>query len=102
MLPNKEPYEVPYEELHEEPHEEPLEDNIGVPDDMYVEFLERTLVFGFGNDVVVRIVSEDRNTLVDVRSSSRWGRHDFGYNAKLIESFLQELDTALLGVAGEG
>jgi len=81
---------------------ETLEDNITAPDDMYVEFLHRTLIFGFGNDVVVRIVSEDQNTLVDLRSSSRWGLHDFGYNAKLIESFLNELDTALLGVAGEG
>ncbi|MEM9278550.1 MAG: DUF1499 domain-containing protein [Pseudomonadota bacterium] len=82
--------------------EEVLEDNLAVPDDMYVEFVERTLVFGFENDVVVRIVSEDQNTLVDVRASSRWGRHDFGYNAKLIERFLVQLDTALLGIAGEG
>lgn len=82
--------------------EETLEDNVASPDDMYVEFLERTLVFGFGNDVIVRIVSEDQNTLVDLRSSARWGRHDFGYNAKLIERFLQELDAALLGIAGEG
>ncbi len=82
--------------------EDSLEDNVAAPEDMFVEFLERTLVFGFGNDVIVRIVSEDQNTLVDLRSSSRWGRHDFGYNAKLIDGFLQELDTALLGVAGEG
>ena len=73
-----------------------LEDDNAAPlEDMYVEFLERTLIFGFGNDVVVRIVSEDQTTLVDVRSSSRWGRHDFGYNAKLIDGFLQQLDTAL-------
>ncbi|MGI9352651.1 MAG: DUF1499 domain-containing protein [Rhizobiaceae bacterium] len=82
--------------------EEALEDNESVQQDMYIEFLERTLVFGFENDVVVRIVSEDQNTLVDVRASSRWGRHDFGYNAKLIESFLMQLDAALLGIAGEG
>ncbi|MEM9329876.1 MAG: DUF1499 domain-containing protein [Pseudomonadota bacterium] len=90
------------EETESNQAEEALEDNIAAPDDMYVEFLERTLVFGFENDVVVRIVSEDQNTLVDVRASSRWGRHDFGYNAKLIESFLTQLDTALLGIAGEG
>ena len=82
--------------------DEPLEDNIETPDDIYIEVLERTLIFGFENDIVIRIVSEDRNTLVDVRSSARWGKHDFGYNAKLIEGFLQQLDTALLGIAGEG
>ena len=82
--------------------DEPLEDNIETPDDIYIEVLERTLIFGFENDIVIRIVSEDRNTLVDVRSSARWGKHDFGYNAKLIEGFLQQLDAALLGIAGEG
>ncbi len=78
------------------------EENIEVPDDIFIEFLERTPVFAFENDVVVRIISEDQNTLVDVRASSRWGRHDFGYNARLIERFLAQLDTNLLGIAGEG
>ncbi|MEL7429505.1 MAG: DUF1499 domain-containing protein [Pseudomonadota bacterium] len=78
------------------------QESIEMPDDIYVEFLERTPVLGFENDVIVRIISEDENTLVDVRASSRWGRHDFGYNAKLIERFLKQLDTALLGIAGEG
>lgn len=82
--------------------EETLADNEATPEDIHVEFLERTFVFGFENDVVVRIVSEEQNTLVDVRASSRWGRHDFGYNAKLIEGFLVRLDMALLGIAGEG
>jgi len=79
-----------------------LEDNVETPDDIFIEVLERTFIFGFENDMVIRIVSEDRNTLVDARSSARWGRHDFGYNAKLIEGFLQQLDAALLGIAGEG
>lgn len=79
-----------------------LEENGENPDDIFVQVLERTLIFGFENDIVFRIVSEDRNTLVDARSSARWGKHDFGYNAKLIEGFLQQLDAALLGIAGEG
>ena len=96
------PVETAAEGSEDNQAEEALEDNENVPQDMYIEFLERTLVFGFENDVVVRIVSEDQNTLVDVRASSRWGRHDFGYNAKLIENFLIQLDAALLGIAGEG
>lgn len=79
-----------------------VDENIQTPDDIYIEALERSAIFGFENDVVIRIVSEDQNTLVDVRSSARWGQHDFGYNAKLIEKFLGQLDTALLGIAGEG
>ena len=79
-----------------------LADNEPETSDIYIEFVERTLVFGFENDVVVRIISEDQNTLVDLRASSRWGRHDFGYNAGLINKFLEMLDTALLGIAGEG
>lgn len=82
--------------------DEQLTDNVETPDDIYIEAMDRTLIFGFENDVVIRIISEDRNTLVDVRSSARWGKHDFGYNAKLIESFLQQLDSSLLGIAGEG
>ena len=90
------------DESSQQPSEQSLEDNATAPDDIYIEFVEHTLVFGFESDVVIRIISESENTLVDVRSSSRWGKHDFGYNAKLIESFLNELDTSLLGIAGEG
>lgn len=79
-----------------------VEENTQPPEDITIEAIESTLIFGYENDLVIRIVSEEQNTLVDVRSSSRWGKHDFGYNAKLIESFLTQLDTALLGIAGEG
>ncbi len=79
-----------------------LEGTVDAPDDIYVETLIYSMVFAFENDMVIRIVSEDENTLVDVRSSSRWGAHDFGYNANLIDKFMMQLDTALLGIAGEG
>lgn len=82
--------------------EQVLEDNVAEPDDIFIEFLERTPVFGFENDIIVRIASDEESTLVDMRVSSRWGRHDFGYNARFIERFLSELDTSLLGIAGEG
>jgi len=79
-----------------------LESDAEASEDIYVEALIYTPFFAFENDVVIRIVSEDVNTLVDMRSSSRWGAHDFGYNADTIASFLTQLDTALLGIAGEG
>ena len=82
--------------------EEALEDNAPPPEDIEVEFVQRTLLFGFANDAVIRIGSEDQNTVVDMRVSSRWGEHDFGHNARLIEEFFSQLDEALLGIAGEG
>jgi hypothetical protein len=100
--PRSETDAVVDEDTRQQGSELTLDDNPQAPDDIYIEFVDRTPVFAFENDVVVRIVSEDENTLVDVRSSSRWGKHDFGYNARLIEKFLTELDTALLGIAGEG
>ncbi len=77
-------------------------DSIERPENIFLEFIQRTPVFGFENDVVVRIVTEEQSTLVDVRSASRWGRHDFGANAQAIQTFLNLLDEQLLGIAGEG
>ena len=73
-----------------------------VIEDIVIEVSVSSLIVGFKNDAVIRIVSEDVNTLVDVRSSSRWGSHDFGYNSRIINGFLSQLDLALLGIAGEG
>ncbi len=73
-----------------------------LPDNIVIEAVASTPVFGFRNDVVIQIVSEAEATLVDMRSSSRYGAHDFGYNAKIIEKFLSDLDASLIGIAGEG
>jgi len=102
IVPTVEP-ETSDEELADNTtSEEIVEEGLQVPQDISVEALVKTFIFGFENDVVIRISSEDQNTLVDMRASSRWGQHDFGYNAKLIKAFLEQLDTALLGIAGEG
>lgn len=67
-----------------------------------IEAIVSSLIFSFKNDVVIQIVAEPEATIVDMRASSRYGAHDFGYDAKLIERFLADLDTSLLGIAGEG
>ncbi|MFK5980598.1 MAG: DUF1499 domain-containing protein [Rhizobiaceae bacterium] len=77
------------------------DENIG-PVNISVEVTISSLVFGYKYDSVIHIVSEDVTTLVEMRSSSRWGAHDFGVNAKIIEAFMRDLDLALLGLAGEG
>jgi hypothetical protein len=72
------------------------------PKDIYVEAVAASRVFGFERDVVVAIVSEAESTVVDMRSSSRYGPHDFGANAGLIEDFLDDLDKSLFGSGGQG
>lgn len=67
----------------------------------YLEAVATSFIMRFPDDVVVRIVDEDGDALVDMRSSSRWGVHDLGGNAARIASFMRDLDKALAGVAGE-
>jgi hypothetical protein len=78
------------------------EEQPDLPANIEIEAVATSPVFGYKNDVVIQIVSEAEATLVDMRSSSRFGAHDFGYNARLIEKFMADLDTSLLGIAGEG
>ena len=60
-----------------------------------MEFTAHTLVFGFPADVAVRVADETGATVVDMRSASRYGRHDFGDNARRIADFLTALDARL-------
>jgi hypothetical protein len=73
-----------------------------LPDNIVIEAVATTPIFGFRNDIVIQIASEAEATLVDMRASSRYGAHDFGYNARIIEQFLSDLDSSLIGIAGEG
>ena len=52
-----------------------------------VEAIDKTLILGFRDDIVVRIVGDNSSARIDMRSSSRFGRHDFGANAARIENF---------------
>ncbi len=61
----------------------------------HVDFLDRTLVMGFDDDIAVRLRPLAGQTRIDVRSASRYGRHDFGANAKRIQQFAEELQAEL-------
>lgn len=56
-----------------------------------VEASDRTLWFGFTDDVVVRVVAAGTGSRVDVRSLSRVGGSDVGTNARRIRAFLTRL-----------
>jgi Protein of unknown function (DUF1499) len=60
-----------------------------------IEATERTTLLGFVDDIVVRVTGSDAEARVDVRSASRFGRHDFGANASRIRRFLRELQSRL-------
>ncbi|HEX9906401.1 MAG TPA: DUF1499 domain-containing protein [Propylenella sp.] len=60
-----------------------------------LEATASTPIFGFADDVVVRVRETPEGTRVDMRSASRIGEHDLGQNARRIKSFLAALDTKL-------
>jgi uncharacterized protein (DUF1499 family) len=64
------------------------------PQDLRLEATDTTLLFGFKDDIVVRVSPEGTGSRVDARSVSRVGRSDFGVNAKRIRSFLKALAAA--------
>jgi hypothetical protein len=86
----------------ESPAETQLPEDDAAPLNIEIEAVAWTLVMRFEHDIAINVISEAEATLVDMRSASRAGRHDFGGNARIIERFLADLDAALLGVAGEG
>ena len=75
-------------------HEELPNPRAGQPG--LVEANDRTLILGFIDDVVMRVTAADtRRSRVDIRSSSRYGRHDLGRNALRVRSIAKELATRI-------
>ena len=60
-----------------------------------IEATDRTMWFGFKDDVIVRITDNGSKRLVDIRSKSRVGGSDLGTNAERIHKFIEELDKVL-------
>lgn len=75
--------------------EEPPGDAKGKTVEGVIEAVDRTLVIGFYDDVVVRVRGDERQARVDIRSSSRYGRHDLGRNATRIRFLLKEIQARL-------
>ncbi|MBV8473598.1 MAG: DUF1499 domain-containing protein [Hyphomicrobiales bacterium] len=61
--------------------------NLRVDGAAQIEATARSLVFGFVDDIVIRIRPLATQTRIDLRSTSRVGRHDFGANARRIDKF---------------
>jgi uncharacterized protein (DUF1499 family) len=56
-----------------------------------IEAVDRTLIMGFTDDVAVRVAGDERQAVIDIRSASRYGRHDLGRNAERIRRVLREI-----------
>jgi hypothetical protein len=63
--------------------------------DGIIEAIARTPILGFRDDVVVRIRPTTDGARIDVRSASRYGRHDLGTNAARVRNLIDDIDTAL-------
>jgi uncharacterized protein (DUF1499 family) len=72
------------------------------PVDGRIEATDTSRLFGFTDDIVIRIVPHERGSQLDIRSMSRVGRSDVGVNARRIRRFLQRLTAATASNAGPG
>ena len=64
-----------------------------------IEAVAMTPIFGFRQDVVIRIEPNGEGTLVDMRSTARNGAHDLGADAARIRDFFIDLDASLQGIS---
>jgi uncharacterized protein (DUF1499 family) len=62
-----------------------------VPAEGRIEATDTTLLFGFKDDIVIRVASSPQGSRVDIRSESRIGGSDVGKNASRIERFLDKM-----------
>jgi len=60
-----------------------------------IEAVDRSLILGFADDITVRIGGDQRISEVDIRSASRYGKHDFGSNATRVATLLKDLEVRL-------
>lgn len=67
----------------------------------WIEAVALTPVFGFAQDIAIRIVPDGEGSLVDMRSAARNGDHDLGANAARIRAFFADLDASLQGISDE-
>jgi len=56
-----------------------------------IEAVVSTLLFGFKDDVAIRLTAVEGGTQVDLRSVSRVGQSDLGANAARIQEFLDAI-----------
>jgi uncharacterized protein (DUF1499 family) len=61
------------------------------PQEGRLEATATSLLFGFKDDIVVRVAADGAGSRIDVRSASRVGGSDFGANAARVREFLRRV-----------
>ncbi|MDE1972630.1 MAG: DUF1499 domain-containing protein [Hyphomicrobiales bacterium] len=74
--------------------------SVGARDGL-IEAIARTPVLSFRDDVVVRVRPTPDGARIDVRSASRYGRHDLGVNAARVRALISDVDDLLSTPAPE-
>ena len=69
--------------------------------DGLIEAIARTPILSFRDDVVVRVRPTPDGARIDVRSASRYGRHDLGTNAARVRALIDDVDDVLSGPTPE-
>ena len=60
-----------------------------------IEATNRTMIMGYTDDALIRVTGDDAHAFIDVRSVSRYGKHDLGANAGHIRELFAEVKSAL-------
>jgi hypothetical protein len=58
-----------------------------------IEAIATSRLFGFEDEVAIRVAETDTGARIDMRSRSRLGQIDRGANARRVEAFLADLET---------
>ena len=56
-----------------------------------IEAVDRTAIFGLYDDIAVRVDGDSARSRIDIRSASRFGRHDLGRNAERMRRLMREI-----------
>ncbi|MDQ4136874.1 MAG: DUF1499 domain-containing protein, partial [Pseudomonadota bacterium] len=56
-----------------------------------LDAVDRTFLLRLPDDITIRLRPRADGTRIDIRSASRFGRHDLGTNAQRIRAFLEEV-----------
>ncbi len=56
-----------------------------------IEAVDRTPIFGLYDDISVRVDGDSTRSRIDLRSASRFGRHDLGRNAERMRRLMREI-----------
>jgi len=66
------------------------------PAEDQIEAIARSRLYGFEDEVAIRVTGIDTGTRIDLRSRSRIGRIDRGANARRIEAYMSDLEARAL------